>query len=103
MSMPFIGSTTQGASIMHMSKDEVGVQMEIPGATIRQRLNFGDATGYGKISVEYFTLAAGVDTTPLFQGLEGNLCQSPHWRSEERRVGKECRSRWSRYHEKRKR
>src|SRR2546425_8673462 len=23
---------------------------------------------------------------------------SPHWRSEERRVGKECRSRWSPYH-----
>jgi hypothetical protein len=25
------------------------------------------------------TLAAGVDTTPIFQGLEGNQCQSPHW------------------------
>jgi mannose-6-phosphate isomerase-like protein (cupin superfamily) len=24
-------------------------------------------------------LAAGVDTTPLFQGLDGDLCQSPHW------------------------
>jgi hypothetical protein len=31
------------------------------------------------ISGEYFTLASGVDTTPLFQGLEGNLCQCPHW------------------------
>ena len=53
--------------------------MSIPGAVIRQRTDFGDATGYGKISGEYFTLAAGVDTTPLFQGLEGNLCQCPHW------------------------
>src|SRR3989442_7928616 len=25
-------------------------------------------------------------------------CQASHWRSEERRVGKECRSRWSPYH-----
>ncbi|MGB8545539.1 MAG: hypothetical protein WCD32_09475, partial [Azonexus sp.] len=41
--------------------------------------DFGDATGLGKISAEYFSLAAGVDTTPLFQGLEGNLCQCPHW------------------------
>jgi hypothetical protein len=53
--------------------------MEIPGAVIRQRRDFGDVSGYGKISGEYFTLAAGVDTTPLFQGLEGNLCQCPHW------------------------
>jgi hypothetical protein len=53
--------------------------MQIPGATIRQKMNFGDANGYGKISGEYFTLAAGVDTTPLFQGLEGNSCHCPHW------------------------
>ena len=53
--------------------------MEIPGATVRQRTNFGDATGLGKISGEYFSLAAGVDTTPLFMGLKGNLCQCPHW------------------------
>ena len=64
---------------MHMAKDDVDVQMEIPGAVIRQRLNFGDATGYGKISGEYFTLSAGVDTTPLFQGLHGNSCHCPHW------------------------
>jgi hypothetical protein len=23
--------------------------------------------------------AAGVDTTPLFVGLDGNVCQCPHW------------------------
>jgi hypothetical protein len=39
----------------------------------------GDASGLGKISGEFFSLAAGVDTTPLFQGLEGDLCQCPHW------------------------
>ena len=64
---------------MHVPMDQVDVRMEIPGATVRQRLDFGNASSYGKISAEYFTLSAGVDTTPLFQGLEGNLCQCPHW------------------------
>src|SRR6266852_5845814 len=31
------------------------------------------------------------------------MAQARRWRSEERRVGKECRSRWSPYHEKKKR
>ncbi|MCV5870273.1 hypothetical protein OFN61_33990, partial [Escherichia coli] len=35
--------------------------------------------GYGKISGEYFSLAAGADIAPLLKGLEGDLCQSPHW------------------------
>jgi hypothetical protein len=57
----------------------VDVRLEIPGVVVRQRLNFGDVSGYDKISGEYFTLAAGVDTTPLFIGLKGDLCQCPHW------------------------
>ncbi|MDD2342734.1 MAG: hypothetical protein PHV54_07570 [Tolumonas sp.] len=64
---------------MRIAKDDVDVKMNILGAVIRQQTDFGDASGLGKISGEYFTLAAGVDTTPLFQGLEGNLCQCPHW------------------------
>jgi hypothetical protein len=64
---------------MHVAKEQVDVKMQIPGAVIRQRKDFGDATGLGKISGEYFSLSAGVDTTPLFQGLDGNACQSPHW------------------------
>jgi len=64
---------------MRVSKADVDIKMQNPGAVIRQHKNFGDATGLGKISGEYFSLSAGVDTTPLFQGLEGNLCQSPHW------------------------
>ena len=64
---------------MRVSKSDVDIKMQIPGAVIRQHKNFGDASGLGKISGEYFSLSAGVDTTPLFQGLEGNLCQSPHW------------------------
>ena len=64
---------------MRVAKDDVEVRMEIPGAVIRQRTGFGDVSGFDMISGEYFTLSAGVDTTPLFQGLEGNLCQCPHW------------------------
>jgi hypothetical protein len=64
---------------MHIAKDSVDVKMQIPGAVLRQQLDFGDASGLGRISGEYFSLAAGVDTTPLFQGLHGNACQCPHW------------------------
>ena len=64
---------------MKIAKDDIEVKMEIPGAIIRQKTDFGDATGLGKISGEYFSLSAGVDTTPLFMGLEGDLCQCPHW------------------------
>lgn len=64
---------------MKIAKEKVDVKLEIPGAVIRQRKDFGDATGLGKISCEYFSLSAGVDTTPLFMGLEGDLCQCPHW------------------------
>jgi hypothetical protein len=64
---------------MRIAKDQVDVRMEIPGAVIRQRTGFGDASGFDTFSCEYFTLLAGVDTTPLFDGLEGDLCQCPHW------------------------
>lgn len=64
---------------MRLAKEDVDIKMEIPGAVIRQRTGFGDVSGFGKISGEYFSLAAGVDTTPLFEGLEGDLCQCPHW------------------------
>ena len=64
---------------MKVAKEDVDVQMDIPGAKLRQKMNFGDATGLGKISGEYFSLGAGLDSTDLFKGLEGDMCQSPHW------------------------
>jgi hypothetical protein len=64
---------------VRIAKDDIDVQMEIPGAVIRQRTDFGEGTGYGALSAEYFSLAAGVDTSPLFDGLEGGLCHCPHW------------------------
>ena len=64
---------------MRVAKEKVDVQLEIPGAVIRQRMDFGDVSGYDTMSGECFTLSAGVDTTSLFLGLEGDLCQCPHW------------------------
>lgn len=64
---------------MKIAKEDIEVKMEIPGAVIRQQTGFGDTSGFGEISCEFFSLSAGVDTTPLFIGLEGNQCQCPHW------------------------
>lgn len=64
---------------MRIPKNDVPTKIDVPGATARQKTDFGDATGYGAIGAEYFTLAAGTDVTPLLEGLENNLCQSPHW------------------------
>jgi hypothetical protein len=64
---------------MRIAKRDVPVRIDAPGAVARQQTNFGDATGYGMISGEYFSLGAGTDISPLLQGLEGNLCQAPHW------------------------
>ena len=50
-------------------------------------------------------LAAGFASSPvcsagesLSEGFDKVPVQNRPWRSEERRVGKECRSRWSPYH-----
>lgn len=64
---------------MRIAKEDVPVKIDSPGAIARQQINFGDAGGYGKMGGEYFSLAEGTDITPLLHGLEGNLCQSPHW------------------------
>ncbi len=64
---------------MHIPKTEVPVKINIPGAIARQQVDFGDASGYGKIAGEYFSLGAGTDIAELLKGLENDLCQSPHW------------------------
>lgn len=64
---------------MRITKEDIPVRINVPGAVARQKTNFGDATGYGMISGEYFSLGAGTDILPLLEGLEGDLCQSPHW------------------------
>lgn len=64
---------------MRISRRDVPVVIDVPGAVARQKKDFGDAKGYGAIGGEYFSLGAGTDIAPLLQGLEGDLCQAPHW------------------------
>ena len=64
---------------MRIAKTDIPEKINIPGAVARQVTGFGDATGYGKMAGEYFSMAAGIDIAPLLKGLEDDLCQSPHW------------------------
>ena len=64
---------------MRIAKEEIPIRINAPGAVVRQQTDFGDASGYGKIGGEYFSLGGGADIAPLLKGLEGDLCQSPHW------------------------
>jgi len=64
---------------VRISKNDIPVKVNAPGAVARQQQDFGDASGYGKIGGEYFSIAAGTDIAPLLEGLEGDACQSPHW------------------------
>jgi hypothetical protein len=64
---------------MKIAKEDIPARLNVPGAIARQVLNFGDATGYGSIAGEYFSLKEGTDIAPLLKGLESDLCQSPHW------------------------
>jgi hypothetical protein len=64
---------------MHLTKNDVPVKIDVPGATARQVTDFGDASGYGSMAGEYFSLGAGTDIAPLLKGLEDDSCQAPHW------------------------
>lgn len=64
---------------MKQNKRDVPVRVDTPDAVARQQMDFGDTSGYGELSGEFFTLGAGTDLTPLLEGLEEDLCQCPHW------------------------
>lgn len=64
---------------MHITKNEIPVKIDVPGAVARQAEGFGDPGGFGALAGEYFSLGAGTDIAPLLQGLEGDACQAPHW------------------------
>ncbi len=64
---------------LRIAKNDIPAALSVPGAVARQITGFGDATGYGKMAGEYFSFGAGTDIAQLLQGLEGNLCHSPHW------------------------
>jgi hypothetical protein len=62
---------------VRLSKNDIPVKVDTPAAVARVQTDFGEALGV--LGAEYFSLAAGTDLAPLMQGLEGDLCQSPHW------------------------
>jgi hypothetical protein len=62
-----------------MAKDQIPAKIEVPGAVARQATGFGDASSYGVLGGEYFSLGAGTDIAPLLQGLEDDACHAPHW------------------------
>ena len=64
---------------MRILKEDIPVRIDVPGAKARQQHGFGDVTGYNKMGAEYFSFGAGTDITELLHGLEGDLCQCPHW------------------------
>lgn len=67
------------AKALHLDKATLPVKIDVPGAVARQVLSFGDATGYGSIAGEYFSLGAGTDIAPLLRGLHDDTCHAPHW------------------------
>jgi hypothetical protein len=64
---------------MRIPKDQIPARIDVPGAVARVVPEFGDASGFGRIGGEYFSLAAGTDIAQLLKGLEGDACQAPHW------------------------
>jgi len=64
---------------MRVSKSQIPTKIDVPGAVARQTTDFGDASPYGTMSGEYFSLGAGTDIAPLLKGLEDDACQAPHW------------------------
>jgi hypothetical protein len=64
---------------MRITKNDVPIKIDVPGAVARQAIDFGDASGYGTLAAEYFSLGAGTDIAPLLKGLDHDACHAPHW------------------------
>lgn len=64
---------------MRIPKSEIPIKIEAPGAMARQKTDFGDSSGYGRIGGEHFKVDAGTDLAPLLEGLEDDMCHAPHW------------------------
>ncbi|MFA9418381.1 cupin domain-containing protein [Natrinema sp. HArc-T2] len=54
-------------------------KIDSPNAVAQHQPDFGDATDYGNIAAEHFIMTKGTDLSSLLEGLEDDLCQSPHW------------------------
>jgi hypothetical protein len=64
---------------LRVDKRSLPVKIDVPGALARQVTGFGDASGYGEMAGEYFSLGAGTDIAPLLRGLDDDACHAPHW------------------------
>ena len=64
---------------MKVAKEDIPAEIDSLPAVARHQGDFGDASGYGDLAAEYFSLKQGTDITALLQGLENDHCQSPHW------------------------
>lgn len=57
---------------MRASVDEIPIEMKVDEIETRGVM-------WGDQLVRHLDLPAGVDFTPLFKGLPGDMCQCPHW------------------------
>lgn len=64
---------------MRIPTNDMPVKIDAPGARACQKTEFGDAGPYGTMGAEHFRVDGGADLTPFLEGLEDDLCQSPHW------------------------
>ncbi|WP_135823761.1 cupin domain-containing protein [Halorussus ruber] len=64
---------------MKVAKEDIPTKIDSPNAVAQHQPDFGDATDYGNMAAEHFTIAKGTDLTALLEGLENDRCQSPHW------------------------
>jgi hypothetical protein len=64
---------------MRITKNDIPTKIDVPGAVARQAIDFGDASNYGSLAAEYFSLGAGTDIAPLLKGLDDDACHAPHW------------------------
>lgn len=64
---------------MHLTTNDIPVKVSTDGATARHQPDFGAPMGFDSIAAEHFTMAAGTDLAPLLRGLDGDLCDAPHW------------------------
>ncbi len=56
-----------------VSRQDAPVEMSMPPVAESRTVEAGDMT------IAFESLAAGVETAPLFAGLPDDACQSPHW------------------------
>ena len=102
-----IGEVHDGAAVMDYMEQEQERGITIPSAATtcfwnEHRINLIDTPGHVDFAYEVNRSLAACEGSLLVvdasQGVEAQTLANVYQRSEERRVGKECRSRWSPYH-----